>query len=143
MSQAELENKVTDYLRKSQALEDYGDRPITAEQLQREMNRMAQHTKQPEMLRELFAALGNDPLAIVKCLARLMLSERLVTNFHVHGQKSHCDLKWRVNGMAAAGASYTLPIISDDAACSNDTWTGHQHHQRARWPTGTYGNLDR
>ena len=38
MSQAELEDKVTDYLRKSQALEDYGDRPITAEQLQGEMN---------------------------------------------------------------------------------------------------------
>ena len=25
---------------------------------------MAQHTKQPEMLRELFAALGNDPFVI-------------------------------------------------------------------------------
>ena len=54
MSQAQLEKKVTDYLRKSQALEDYWQRPITAEQLQAEMDRMAQHTKQPEVLRELF-----------------------------------------------------------------------------------------
>ena len=70
MSQAQLEKKVADYLRKSQALEDYWQRPITAEQLQAEMDRMAQHTKQPEVLRELFAALGNDPFVIAECLAR-------------------------------------------------------------------------
>ncbi len=61
MSQAQIESKVQDYLRNSQALEDYWQRPITAEQLQAEMDRMAQHTKQPEVLRELFEALGNDP----------------------------------------------------------------------------------
>src|SRR6266481_3655171 len=54
MSQTQLEKKVTDYLRKSQALADYWQRPITAEQLQAEMDRMAKHTKQPEALRELF-----------------------------------------------------------------------------------------
>src|SRR5437867_9041719 len=43
MSRADLEKKVTDYLRKLQALEDYWQRPITAEQLQAEMDRMAQH----------------------------------------------------------------------------------------------------
>ena len=59
MSQAQLEKKVADYLRKSQALEDYWQRPITAEQLQAEMDRMAKHTKQPEVLNELFEALGN------------------------------------------------------------------------------------
>src|ERR1051326_6102105 len=64
MSQAQLEKKVTDYLRTSQALEDYWQRPISAEQLQAEMDRIAQHTKQPDVLRELFAALGNDPLVI-------------------------------------------------------------------------------
>ena len=33
MSQAQLEEKVSDYLRKSQALEDYWHQPITSEQL--------------------------------------------------------------------------------------------------------------
>jgi len=70
MSQAQLEKKVTDYLRKSQALEDYWQRPITAKQLQAEMDRMAGHTKQPEVLQELFEALGNDPFVIAECLAR-------------------------------------------------------------------------
>ena len=41
MSQAQMEKKVEDYLRNSQALEDYWQRPITAEQLQAEMDRMA------------------------------------------------------------------------------------------------------
>src|SRR5262245_57229747 len=61
ISQAQLEEKVADYLRKSQALEEHFNDPITAEQLQAEIDRMAQHTKQPEVLRELFEALGNDP----------------------------------------------------------------------------------
>src|SRR5882724_7013912 len=42
MSQAQLEKKVKDYLRNSQALADYWQRPITAEQLQAKMDRMAQ-----------------------------------------------------------------------------------------------------
>src|SRR3984893_4268683 len=39
ISQAQLEKKVTDYLRNSQALEDYWQQPITVEQLQAEMDR--------------------------------------------------------------------------------------------------------
>src|SRR6266571_9128074 len=77
MSQAQVEKKVQDDLRNSQVLEDYWQRPITPEQLQAEMERMAQHTRQPEVLRELFEALGNDPFVIAECLARPVLSERL------------------------------------------------------------------
>ena len=40
MSQAQVEHKVADYLHDSHALEDYGQ-PITAEQLQGEINRMS------------------------------------------------------------------------------------------------------
>src|SRR5438046_4513701 len=47
MSQAQLEKKVADYLRNSQAVEDYWHQQSTAEQLQAEMDRMAHDTKQP------------------------------------------------------------------------------------------------
>src|SRR5436190_4007012 len=77
MSQAAIEKKVTEYLRNSQALEDDLQRPITTEQLQSEMERMARDTKQPEVLRELFEALGNDPFVIAECLARPVLAQRL------------------------------------------------------------------
>jgi len=76
MSQAQIEKKVEDYLRDSQALEDYWQRPITPDQLQAEMERIASHTKQPGVLREIFAAMGNDPFVIAECLARPVLAER-------------------------------------------------------------------
>src|SRR5438094_7491260 len=95
MSQEQLEKKVEDYLRKSQALEDYWQRPITAEQLQAEMDRMAKHTRQPEVLRELFEALGNDPFVIAECLARPALADRLLTNWHAYDERIHGELKQR------------------------------------------------
>src|ERR1700732_3602623 len=54
VSEAQLEQKVEDYLRKSQFVADRRGSPITASELQAEMDRMAKHTKQPEVLRELF-----------------------------------------------------------------------------------------
>jgi N-acetylneuraminic acid mutarotase len=95
MSQAQLEKKVADYLRNSQALEDYWQRPITAEQLQAEMDRMAQHTKQPDVLRELFEALGNDPFVIAECLARPALADRLLTNWYACDERTHNALRQR------------------------------------------------
>src|SRR5207248_3026775 len=95
MSQAEIEKKVADYLRNSQALEDYWQRPITPDQLQAEMERMASHTKQPGVLRELFAVLGNDPLVIAECLARPVLAERVITELYAHDQRFHGELKRR------------------------------------------------
>jgi hypothetical protein len=105
MSQAQLEKKVEDYLRNSQALEDYWQRPITAEQLQAEMNRMARHTKQPEVLSELFEALGNDPFVIAECLARPALAERLVTNWYAGDQMIHGELKQRAEAELQAHPS--------------------------------------
>src|SRR4030095_7197453 len=102
MSQEQLENKVEDYLRNSQALENYWQRPLTAEQLQAEMERMGQHTKQPEVLRELFEALGNDPFVIAECLARPALSERLVTNFYAYDQRFHRELMQRAEAALLA-----------------------------------------
>ena len=78
ISREQIEKKVTDYLRKSQLVADQRGRPITPSELQAEMDRMASHTKQPDVLRELFAALGNDPFVIAECLARPVLAERLV-----------------------------------------------------------------
>jgi hypothetical protein len=130
MSQAQLEKKVADYLRNSKALEDYWQRPIRGEQLQAEMDRMAQHTKQPEVLRELFEALGNDPFVVAECLARPVLSERLTADFSVQ-DKAGCFKSARVNGLRSGSiattvgnAAYNLPPISEgDPPCVDDTWT--------------------
>lgn len=127
MSQAQLEKKVVDYVHKSQALADYWRRPITAEQLQAEMDRMAQQTKQPEVLRELFEALGNDPFVIAECLARPALAERLITNWYAYDQRIHGQLKQRaevdlqahptVEQMKQLGGKYSeIELIQGDNA---------------------------
>jgi hypothetical protein len=132
MSQAQLEKKVTGYLRNSQALEDYWQQPITADQLQAEMDRMAQHTRQTEVLRELFEALGNDPFIIAECLARPLLAERLLTQSASDQVKPPRQTYERV---AAGTGNYRLPSISDDGECTDDTWTATT---TANAPVGRY-----
>src|SRR5207302_909268 len=126
MSQAQLERKVADYLRKSQALEDYWQRPLTAEQLQAEMERMARHTKQPEVLRELFEALGNDPSVIAECLARPVLAERLVADLSAHDKGQ----RFALLRTQAAGSKFSITTSGKTAyavpeidPCTDDTWT--------------------
>ncbi len=133
MSQAQLENKVADYLGKSQALEDHWQRPITAGQLQGEMDRMARHTKQPEVLGELFEALGNDPFVIAECLAKPTLAERLAAGTTVVAGVSPASTKLVAADTAAStenrlratnpdAISYRLPEISVPNGCTDDTW---------------------
>ena len=95
MSAVELEKKVEASLRNSQALEDFWAQPLRAVQLQAEMERMAQDSKLPEVLGELFAALGNDPFVIAECLARPALSERLLTGWYAHDARIHGKRKQR------------------------------------------------
>jgi hypothetical protein len=147
---AQLENKVMDYLRNSQALENYWQRPLTAEQLQAEMDRMAKDTKQPEMLQELFEALGKDPFVIAECLAKPVLSERLVTNSYPYDQRFHAEPMQRAEAQHSAHCNGS----SDrklHASCDIDFvgWLHRRHvdpnqyHQRAHGTRQSHGGVDR
>jgi N-acetylneuraminic acid mutarotase len=125
MSAEQIEKKVEDYLRDSQALETYWQKPIAPQQLQAEMERMAQNTKQPEVLRELFEALGNDPSVIAECLGRPVLTERLVADLSVHDKSQRFALLRvqavgsKFNITTSGKATYALPEIDP---CTDDTW---------------------
>ena len=131
ISEKQVEKKVADYLRNSQALEDYSHRPIAPEQLQAEMDRMAKDTKQPGILHELFDALDNDPFVIAECLARPTLAEHLVASRHPNDQgiqsksQSVAPIDLRTPEISTeANPHYQLPSISDDPnGCVDDTWT--------------------
>src|SRR5262245_9936956 len=150
MSQAQLEKKVTEYLRNSQALEDDWQRPLTADQLQAEMERMATHTKQPEVLREVFEALGNDPFVIAECLARPILAQRLLTELNDRDRVKLTKVAWLTDPLQSeiataetqapktvapidstpnafgvqANRPYQLPVIAGPSGgCIDDTWT--------------------
>jgi N-acetylneuraminic acid mutarotase len=130
MSQAQLENKVAAYLRESLLLQDW-QKPITAEQLQVEMNRMARDTKQPEVLQELFGALVNDPAVIAECLARPILAERLIADLSVQGETQRVEsppaeaIDVLSIAISLGQLVYTLPRIADmgDSPCTDNTWT--------------------
>jgi hypothetical protein len=130
MTQAQLQNKVASYLHDSLVLEDYWQRPITAQQLQAEMDRMARDTKQPEVLRKLFEALGNDPAVIAECLARPTLAERLIADFSAQDGTQRFESP-RTNNLSTMSVVttlrqvvYTLPRIAEagDPPCIN-AWT--------------------
>lgn len=118
ISQRQLEQKVEKYLRQSRELQDYR-RPITAGQLQAEMDRMAANTKQPQLLGELFQALGNDPFVIAECLARASVADRLLAD--TTDQSQHTIVVDRQ--LICPTARYTVPVVPAWAGCTDDSWT--------------------
>jgi N-acetylneuraminic acid mutarotase len=94
--------KVEDTLRKSEALAQLWKRPVTAEQLQAEMQRMARDSRQPEVLREILNALNNDPFLIAEVLARPVLVERLTRNAYASDERFHGALRVRAEDAVRA-----------------------------------------
>lgn len=80
-------------LKFTNALEIYFDFKVTEETLQAELERIIKNTKQPEILREIFKALGNDPETIVEVFVRNVLTRRLLENYYYNDFKIHRDWK--------------------------------------------------
>ncbi len=76
-----LTDNVRLYLKKSVALERIWKTPISGAMLRAEMDRMIRRTRMPDRLREIFTALGDDPVLIQECLARPALVDRLIRGF--------------------------------------------------------------
>ncbi|HYV86157.1 MAG TPA: hypothetical protein VFB49_09615 [Patescibacteria group bacterium] len=81
--------RVDDGYRKHGAVERYWNRSITGEMVQAEMDRMAAGTKSPDILRELFAALGNDPERVAEHLALPLLADRLLRDAYAGDRRFH------------------------------------------------------
>jgi N-acetylneuraminic acid mutarotase len=91
-----VESKVGKYLKESALLEEFWGRPITGEQLQQEVDRMARRTHRPDALRRLFAALGNEPSLIAECLARPLLADRNARTWYATDERVHGEQKARI-----------------------------------------------
>ena len=76
-----LEKKVATYLKESIALEKYWNTPVTAAALEAELRRIADRTRFPDRLLEIYAALHNDSFLIQECFARPAIVDRLARNF--------------------------------------------------------------
>jgi N-acetylneuraminic acid mutarotase len=110
-----LEERVRDSLLKSTALDAVWSRPLTNEQLQAEIDHMARNTRSPEILRELWAALGNDPSRIAECLARPQLADRLVRDWYAFDTRFHDPVRDRANEeLERYGKSEWMRLLGGD-----------------------------
>jgi len=100
-----IRQRVEDDLRKSKALELYWSYPLTADAQQAEMDRMARESRDPALLKELFAALGDDPHIIAECLVRPRLADHLLRSWFSRDQRVHGPLRSRVEDLASRMSS--------------------------------------
>jgi len=96
VSEDAVRAKVEDGLRKSAALGRYWGHFLRPEDLQAEMDRMGRQTRRPEVLRELFAALGGDANRVAECLVRPLLAERWIRSRYAWDERFHGALRERV-----------------------------------------------
>ncbi len=139
LSSEQVRAQVADSLRLSSALEGLWGQPITGAQLQAEVERQAVGTQQPEVLRELWQVLGNDPHLIAELLARPALAERLARSWYEGNQTAGSGLRSAVGGLSFEAwwqevsstfgpeivepqFAYTLPEFSTQAATVG-SWT--------------------
>jgi hypothetical protein len=119
MSDDAIRARVQDYLNRSIDLERIWLRPIRADQLQAELERIATHTQDGRVLHELFAALGNDPLVIAETLARQTLVDRLIRECGSSELRSQERILSTTE--TPSEPTFSLPQI-DPSGCSNDAW---------------------
>jgi hypothetical protein len=131
-----LRERADDGLRKSVALARFWHRPVTGGQLQAEMDRMARDSKDPAMLRELFAALGNEPRRIAECLARPALADRLVRRWYATDERFHGERRVlgrgrpRAIGGPARGGACDLAQAGLRRLVGRDAVHGHGRGRR-------------
>lgn len=97
--------RVEDYMLESEALDRIWGLPIRNEELQVEVERMAASSRAPQVLQEIFTALGNDPTLVAECLARPLLADRLIRDAYAHDPRYHLALKTSIEQSLAGHAS--------------------------------------
>ena len=89
------------------------------------MDRMVRDTKNPDLLRELFAALDDDPFLIAECLARPVLVDRLARDWYARDVRFHGSVKRQ--------AEEALEAFPGDAVWMPDL--GGEYHE-TEWRRG-------
>lgn len=90
MKEAEKDLKYTN------ALRDFFNFEIKEENLQAEYERICSNTKQPEILKEIFQALENDPNLIAEVFVRSVFVKRLIESYYYQEEKFQKPLRDKV-----------------------------------------------
>ena len=131
-----LGRRAEDAVRMTNALRALYQVSLDDAELQSEMNRIGRETRLPSVLRELFAALDNDPKLIAECLVRPLVAERRLRELFEHRHPGSSFEGWweqeRANHSPALQLDFEAPTHSlnlptpdgTDAPCTDDTWLG-------------------
>src|SRR6185436_9998003 len=90
----------------------------------------------PEVLREIFAALGDDPRLIAETLARQTLADRLVRNWYARDERFHGAVRGRAEA-ALAGLPDPGQLKAIGADYSETTWRLARDGEKDGEPSGT------
>jgi len=145
MPDAAIRARVETYVQEAAALETIWRRPITHQQLQAEIDRMVQHTRDERMLTELFHALGDDPGVIAETLARQTLADRLIRDRYAFDTRFHGDLRRRAEAarttvrhpedLAALDGEYRKTTLSRDrSGALGLRWEDERERMARRFP---------
>ena len=128
-----IQRNAEDTVLKSAALERFWGVNVTHFQpAGAELDRMAANSKSPDVLAELFAAVGNDPQAAAECLARPLLVDRLIQTYFASDQRFHGELKARVQAELAGAAPATMKNMSGQ----------YREMRVATWPRAVQAGRD-
>ena len=166
MPESDLRATVENYLLESKALEQLWGRPIQGADLQAEIDRMVASSLAPEVLEEVFAALGNDPILVAECLARPLLADRLIHEAYARDPRFHGELRTEIERSLArrptlaelrkqgeyAEAAWVRAIASPEGAAgragervvrmNDDTWHSRLSRLQGEFAPGPRGPLD-
>lgn len=131
LPESTLRQQVEDSLRLSEALAGRWQRPITADDLQAELDRMIAESRDLELLAELFAAVGNDPLLAAECLARPLLAERAAHKAFAKDAELHGELQRQVTAELEAYRC-GLPLDRGSGTYREMEWV-RSGQDRPRW----------
>ena len=129
MPDAAIRESVEDFLRRSSVMASYVQKPVDGRALQAEIDRIVRETQAPETLRELFEALHDDPFLIAECLARPLVTQRLL-DLKFAGDANALDAQLQAakslpldaSALAAPPQGYTVSAVTT-TGCTNDAWT--------------------
>ena len=138
---AVLRARVEDDLRVSNALDVWWSRRVTPQQLQAEIDRISASTHDPEMLREIYAALGNDPFVIAETLGRQTLVHRLVRAWYASDDRIH-GAQRRTAEQAIAGGPAVPAMKSLGGAYAERTIVRRRDDARHRSADALLANDD-
>jgi N-acetylneuraminic acid mutarotase len=97
--------RVEESLRYEAAIEELWKKPLSQDVIQSELDRQAQNTRDPQMLRDLWAALDYDPYLIAECLVRPELAERRIKEWYANDRGLHAETRARAEREIASSAT--------------------------------------